>query len=110
MAIPSLVKSLEVEEEKVQLRTLDLIGMLASRGEWNWNRIAERLTCITEAEFREAITSSIPLLITKLGHKDISVRSAVAELVGKLVNYSEQRLVSITAKLTRILKSSFVKP
>jgi hypothetical protein len=92
------------------LKTFDLIDKLANLGEWKGIGIAEHLTWITEVEFREVIASSIPLFIEMLEHENGPVRSAIVELIGKLVNHGVWRLGSITAQLTHIPKSSFVKP
>jgi hypothetical protein len=92
------------------LRTFNLIDKLVNLSEWKWNGIAGQLTWITEVEFREAMTSSIPLLIKKVEHKTRSVRLAMAELIGKLVNHGEWQLGSIMPQLTQILKPSFVRP
>jgi HEAT repeat protein len=63
-----------------------------------------------EVEFRDASAGTIPLLIKGLEDKDKNVRLEAVEVIGKSVNYGEWELDGITAQLTRIIKSSFVKP
>jgi hypothetical protein len=63
-----------------------------------------------EAEFRQAITSTIPLFINLLQAKAPDVRFQSVYVIGELANHGERQLKSVVAQLTRIPKSSFVKP
>jgi hypothetical protein len=64
-----------------------------------------------EAEFREALTSAIPLLIKRIENKeeDEDLRLEAIEVIGKLVNHGERHLETIAAQLIRTTKSNFVK-
>jgi hypothetical protein len=52
----------------------------------------------------------IPSFNKLLEDKDRDVRRETVKSIGNLANHGEQQLVGIAAELTRIVKSSFVKP
>jgi HEAT repeat protein len=58
----------------------------------------------SEAEFREAVASTIPLVIERLEDEDWGVRLKTVEVIGKLANHGEQQLTSIAAQLTTSTK------
>jgi hypothetical protein len=51
--------------------------------------MALRIAHLSEVEFREAITSSIPSFITLLENEDGSIRGKTVDLIDKLANHGE---------------------
>jgi hypothetical protein len=63
-----------------------------------------------EVNFREAIARAIPSLTKRLEDDEEDVRLAIVKIIGKLADHGEWQVESTAVQLTRITKSSFVKP
>jgi hypothetical protein len=79
----------EDEDEDVRLESAELIGKLVNHGERTLAGFCGTADPDCEVEFREAIASTIPLLINRLKDEDGDVQLAVVEVIGKLENHGE---------------------
>jgi hypothetical protein len=108
-ANPPIIKLLKDKAKDVRLWTVGLIRKLANHGEGrlDYGRTANQ---DYTAEFYHAVASSIPFLVKPLEDKAEDIRCETVKVIGELADHSEWQLEGIPAQLTRITKSSFVKP
>jgi hypothetical protein len=86
---------LENKPVATQLQSIDVLGNLINRGEQELKSTVKWLTPDYEAEFREAVAGSVPLLNKLLDDCDEDVRQKTVEVIGKLANDGERKLDGI---------------
>jgi HEAT repeat protein len=90
--VPSLIGLIEDKNWLFRSRAIEVIGKLANHGESqleNCRGVADR---DYEAEFREGITSAVPLLIKRFNDEKRQVRREAVKIIGKLGNHGERQL------------------